>query len=347
MEAITPFPPLPTELVLDILAFAATESLYSTNNTCSHVSQDVPPCCPNFHLCIRSQTGIISPTNGKSFAASLSLISRQVRARILPLLFHTLVLNHRHMTFSLLKFLKGTPETLSLNNGRYNFGHHKYVKTLWMRQSTSTGVDIELILGCSKLERLAVTPSCFSALCQYGDKELEFLNIVSEDTKGPTPLEEDPGRKLGIPHELLLFPGIIDWQEFDTHLISNSYTNLLFSSLSHLWLTLESQLLALLQCPSLLSSFTRLSHLAAPLSKISVADVHRMFPLLEIIIITKAPRFDPGLDISNGDLDYVRLGRPLDWEVKRPIVVKLPDTLENEDLSMWRDTRCNMESCKL
>lgn len=229
---IDPFPPLPSELVIQILECAAQDS--------------------------------------KVTGASLSRVSRLVHSITLPHLFHTLVLKRRVTAHSLAQFLVSHPHIAA------------HVREVWMRESTAS--DAALLVPCRHLERIAVLPGCLAALCDYGDmlSSSKYASTCSQ---------------LCTPHELLVFPGCVDWRGFD---FGAGYTRVFFARITHLWLSQPSQLYALLECHEARAAFSHLTHLAAPLKGLLgeavVQDVLKLFPELQSFVITPSSLIDPGLN---------------------------------------------------
>ncbi|KAH8113051.1 hypothetical protein DFH11DRAFT_358511 [Phellopilus nigrolimitatus] len=275
---ITPFPALPSELVIHVFEIAAEDC--------------------------------------KVIAATLALVSRAVRAVVLPFLFRTLVMRRRRRAHALGYFLHTHTYAAS------------QVRAVWMRESTST--DYIHLVPCARVARLAVLPGCLSALCGYGDRLHDSLRGDSLETTRFS---------LCTPRELLVFPGCIDWRDFN---VSAGYTRAFFEGLTHLWLTQPSQIEALMDCRDAVSALSRLTHLATPLTVLSpkIQEILNTFPALQSFIITVPSPYK--LDTC---LWYPRTVK--DWTVdnnlrylhdKRVYAFRFPDQKADDAiLSLWKE----------
>ncbi|KAL5514096.1 hypothetical protein ACEPAG_2857 [Sanghuangporus baumii] len=215
--------------------------------------------------------------DSKSTASSLSLVSRFARDIVLPLLFRSLVLNSRATVHLLTKFLTARQ---SIAN---------YVRELWMRQGIDQ--DISIVLSCPRIERLAITPTCFSAL--FKSDGILSLNHLPE-IRPPTP------------HELLLFPGYVRWDNLIFG-ASGDYLLSFLQGLTHLWLTQQSQLYSLLKCGEAVAGLSRLTHLASPAeyTRIEIIlGVLNSFPKLQMFVMLPQRNRDPWTREGWAGTDY-------------------------------------------
>ncbi|KAL5522122.1 hypothetical protein ACEPAF_1979 [Sanghuangporus sanghuang] len=204
--------------------------------------------------------------DSKNTAASLALVSRLARDIVLPLLFRSLVLQSRATVHLLTKFLASHA---SIAN---------YVRELWMRQSIDW--DISVVLSCPQIERLAITPTCFSALFSSdGIPSLEHLPEIRHPT----------------PRKLLLFPGYVRWDNLIFG-ASGGYLWSFLQGLTHLWLAQESQLYTLLKCGEAVAGLSELTHLAGPVENTCIEiipDILNSLPKLQMFVILPQRNRDP------------------------------------------------------
>ncbi|KAL5480367.1 hypothetical protein ACEPAI_1637 [Sanghuangporus weigelae] len=218
--------------------------------------------------------------DSKSTAASLSLVSRFARDTVSPLLFRSLVLDSRETVHLLTKFLTARQSIAS------------YVRELWMRQGIDR--DFSVVLSCPRIERLAITPTCFSALFKLDG--ILSLNLLSDICR-PTP------------RELLLFPGYVRWDNLIFG-ASGDYLLSFLQGLTHLWLAQQSQLYSLLKCGEAVAGLSQLTHLASPAENTCieiVLNVLNSFPKLQMFVMLPQRNGDPWMTRegwAGTDYDY-------------------------------------------
>lgn len=255
----------------------------------------------------------ISARSSKEAAATLSLVSQSSCLIARPALFESLTLERRSTAFALADMLRVTPSIAAL------------VKSLWMRECVPK--DVELPILCARLERLAITPQAFSALCRFGNR------VWREG--------DDDSARLIQPKQLLLFPGFVDWAvAYDCAGTRSPYSFTILTNLTHLYLSQASQFARLLAMPVTLSSLT---HLATPLAglPLSPLDVFRSakFPKVQKLLVASR-KTDPGLSPHCQFLAMEWDAEGLSEEAKKDSRVKFADSGTGCDanlLEAWKE----------